>query len=185
MTITEQRYAQIEKEALTFTWACERLQGYLVGLKFHIQTDHKPLVPLFSTKHLEQLPIRIQRFRLRMMRFDYTISHLPGKELYTADMLSRAPVDKPSSHDESLEVQVCAYVDFVVETFPASNQRIKEQQKVDQPCDSFACPEGHQNENYFLTSNSTCQFQMNWPFRMTCCYEESVSSFPQAYKLRC
>ena len=72
-----------------------------------------------------------------MMRFDYTISHLPGKELYTADMLSRAPVDKPSSHDDSLEVQVCAYVDFVVETFPASNQQIernKEQQKADQTC---------------------------------------------------
>ena len=137
LTITEQKYAQIEKEALAFTWACERLQGYLAGLKFHIQTDHKPLVPLFSTKHLEQLPIRVQRFRLRMMRFDYTLSHLPGKELYTADMLSRAPVDKPSSHDDSLEVQVCAYVDFVVETFPASNQqieRIKEQQKADQTC---------------------------------------------------
>ena len=57
MTPTEQRYAQIEKEALAFTWACERLADYLIGLKFHIQTDHKPLVPLFSSKHLEELPI--------------------------------------------------------------------------------------------------------------------------------
>ena len=50
MSQTEQRYAQIEKEALAFTWACERFAEYLIGLKFHIQTDHKPLVPLFSTK---------------------------------------------------------------------------------------------------------------------------------------
>jgi hypothetical protein len=57
MTPTEQRYAQIEKEALAFTWACEHLADYLIGLKFHIQTDHKPLVPLFSSKHLEELPI--------------------------------------------------------------------------------------------------------------------------------
>ena len=36
MMSTEQRYAQIEKEALAFTWACERLSDYLVRLKFHI-----------------------------------------------------------------------------------------------------------------------------------------------------
>ena len=82
MTATEQRYAQVEKEALAFTWACERLQDYLVGLTFHIQTDHKPLVPLFSTKNLDELPIRIQRFRLRMMRFHFTISHVPGNSRY-------------------------------------------------------------------------------------------------------
>ena len=43
MTPTEQRYAQIEKEPLAVTWACERFRDYLIGLSFHIQTDHKPL----------------------------------------------------------------------------------------------------------------------------------------------
>ena len=57
MTITEQRYAQLEKESLAFTWGCERFVDYLVGLKFHIHTDHKPLIPLFSTKNLEELPV--------------------------------------------------------------------------------------------------------------------------------
>ena len=41
MTPTELRYAQIEKEALAFTWACECLSDYLLGLQFHIYTDHK------------------------------------------------------------------------------------------------------------------------------------------------
>ena len=59
MTPTEQRYPQIE-EALALTWGCERFAPYLQGLKFNIQTDHKPLVPLFSTKRLEELPLRIQ-----------------------------------------------------------------------------------------------------------------------------
>ena len=67
MTETEQRYAQIEKGALALTWACERLSQYLIGSKFTLETDHKPLIPLLSTKNLEDLPLRIQRFRLRMM----------------------------------------------------------------------------------------------------------------------
>ena len=102
MTPTEQRYAQIEKEALALTWACERFSDYLIGLVFHIQTDHKPLVPLFSSKSLEELPLRVQRFRLRMLRYQFTISHIPGKELVIADMLSRAPTNTPTGADHIL-----------------------------------------------------------------------------------
>ena len=77
MTPTEQRYVQIEKEALAVTWACERFADYLIGLTLKIRTDHKPLVPLFSLKRLDELPLRIQRFHMRLMRFDFTIIHIP------------------------------------------------------------------------------------------------------------
>ena len=80
LTETEQRYAQLEKEALALTWACERLSNYLVGTKFMIETDHKPLVPMLSTKRFDELPVRIQRF-MRMMRFQFSITHVPGKAL--------------------------------------------------------------------------------------------------------
>ena len=126
MTPTERRYAQIEKEALAFTWACEHLSDYLVGLQFHIHTDHKPLVPLFSSKHLEELPLRVQRFRMRMMRFDFTISHVPGKDLTIADALSRAPVSTPTVVDDHLEKETTAYVQLVMQHLPATEKRLQE-----------------------------------------------------------
>ena len=53
MSDTEQLYAQIEHEALAVTWGCERFKDYLIGKQFHIETDHKPFVPLFTSKHLD------------------------------------------------------------------------------------------------------------------------------------
>ncbi|KXJ14667.1 Retrovirus-related Pol polyprotein from transposon 17.6 [Exaiptasia diaphana] len=101
-TDTETRYAQFEKEALATTWACERFEDFLVGKRFHVETDHKPFVPLFVSKNLSELPSRIQRLRMRLMRFDFSISHVAGKDLITADTLSRAPLSKCSDPDDLL-----------------------------------------------------------------------------------
>ena len=67
MTPTEQRYAQVEKEALAATWACERFSCFILGRPFELETDHKPLVSLLGGKALDDLPPRIQRFRMRLM----------------------------------------------------------------------------------------------------------------------
>ena len=57
-----------------------------------METDHKPLIPLLGKANLDSLPPRILRFRLRLSQFDYSISHVLGKFVYTADALSRAPL---------------------------------------------------------------------------------------------
>ena len=134
---TEQRYAQLEKESLAFTWACERFADYLIGLKFHIHTDHKPLIPLFSTKNLEDLPVCIQRYRLRMIRFHFTISHVPGKQLTIADALSQARSDSPSTTDHTFEQESQTFVNAVIQSLPATEERlqqIKESQQWDTTC---------------------------------------------------
>lgn len=59
MTDTERNYAQIEKEALATTWACEKFTTYVLGRQFTIESDHKPLIPLLNEKHLDALPPRI------------------------------------------------------------------------------------------------------------------------------
>ena len=96
----ESHYAQIEKEALAITWACERFSTYILGKHISIETDHKPLVPLLSYKLLDNLLPRVLQFRLRMMKFDYTIQQVPGKFLYIADALSRAPIRGIPTLDE-------------------------------------------------------------------------------------
>ena len=108
MTPTEMRYAQIEKEALAFMWACERLSDYLLGMQFNIQTDHKPLVPLFSSKHLKELPVRVRRFQMCMMCYQFTMSHAPGKNLTIADVLSRSPAaSSPTRADDFYSRNYC------------------------------------------------------------------------------
>ena len=88
---TERRYSQIEKEALAIAWACEKFANYILRKAIHLETDHKPLVPLLNRTNLESLPARVLRFRLHLSRFDYSIRHTLGKLLYTADTLSCAP----------------------------------------------------------------------------------------------
>ena len=90
LTEAERRYAQLEKEALAITWACEKLDFYLVGSQFQIETDHKPLVKLLGDSDLASMPLRCQRFRLRLMRYQFEIFFTPGNRMYLADLLSRA-----------------------------------------------------------------------------------------------
>ena len=123
---TEQRYAVIEKEALAATWACEKMRDYITGLDFELQTDHKPLVPLLSSKDLSQMPPRILRFRMRMMRFAPTVVHVPGKEQITADTLSRAPVDGPDSQDTTLVDNVEIFAAQTLDLLPASQKKLLE-----------------------------------------------------------
>ena len=58
-----------------------------------VETDHKPLVPLLSTHTLDQLPITIQKFRMRLMRFHFKeIKHVSKKKIHIAEELSRVQI---------------------------------------------------------------------------------------------
>ena len=100
---------------------------YILGKRFLIETDHKPLVPLLGFKHLDTLPPRILRFRLHLARFDYSIVHVPGKSLYTVDTLSRAP--STSDPDVGLQEEAEAMMDTCVTYLPATPKRREEYQR--------------------------------------------------------
>jgi len=81
-------------------------------MKIGIKTDHKPLVPLLGSKFLDSLQPRILHFRLRLMQFDYTISHVPGKLLYTADTLSHSPQQLSDYDHQLLESQMTSTTNY-------------------------------------------------------------------------
>nr|XP_058971272.1 uncharacterized protein K02A2.6-like [Pocillopora verrucosa] len=131
----EKRYAQIEKEALASTFACERFTDYILGKDIILETDHKPLVPLLSTKELDQLPVRIQRMRMRLMRYSFTPVHVPGKLLYTADTLSRSPT--PAKSGDSFHEEVNLYAHQVIAGMPISDSKLDDimiHQQEDEAC---------------------------------------------------
>jgi hypothetical protein len=78
---------------------------------------------------------------MRMMRFQFTISHVPGKDLTIADTLSRAPVSLPTAADKLLQQETSAYVNLVMEHLPATEQRlqvIRQCQESDEACQQFS-----------------------------------------------
>ena len=120
LTDTEKRYAVIEKEALAATWACEKFREYVMGLSFTLETDHKPLVPLLKSTELAKMPPRIQRFRMRLMRYSPEVAYVPGKQQTTPDALSRAPVNIPEKTDVMFLEEVEHYATTTVTVLPAT-----------------------------------------------------------------
>ncbi len=89
----EMKYAQVDKELLAVTWALERMDTFVYGQKVTVRTDHKPLLGLVKKPMVHMSP-RQQRFVARLMRYDFDLLYVPGRELVAADFLSRA-VTKP------------------------------------------------------------------------------------------
>ena len=81
---------------------------------------------MLNTKCLDELPVRIQQFRMRMMSFQYSVVHVPGKELITADALSRAPLTQISPADQQLITDSDIYVAAVLQNLPVIEKHLTE-----------------------------------------------------------
>nr|XP_050042515.1 uncharacterized protein K02A2.6-like [Dermacentor andersoni] len=137
MTDTEQRYSQTEKEVLATTWAIQRFDEFVRGIPFDVESDHLPLISLLGKMELDVLPPRIERLRLKTMRYQFRMLHVPGKLLATADTLSRITYQPPTPLD-TIELFAIQIVGCTSEVLPLSPNDVRQAQESDGECKAFA-----------------------------------------------
>lgn len=83
----QQKYSQIDKEALAIVFGVRRFYQYLFGRKFILVTDNKPVAQIFSPK--KGLPLlstsRMQHYAifLESFNFEIRVKHLKRMETLT------------------------------------------------------------------------------------------------------
>lgn len=70
------------------SFACDKFHTFIYGRKVVVQSDHKPLESIFK-KDSHKVTMRLQRLRMRLLRYNLSIVYTPGKEMFIADTLSR------------------------------------------------------------------------------------------------
>ena len=99
----EQNYSNIEREALSVLFACEKYRKYLLGKYFIIKNDHKPLEKILKSNST-QCSARLQRWSHRLSQFNFKFIYSKGKDNVVSDCLSRLPLPETSQIYEPYEL---------------------------------------------------------------------------------
>ena len=90
LNAAERNYSVVERECLAIVWAIGRLQLYLYGRSFVLQTDHRPLLYLDQAKLTNP---RVMRWALALQPYRYRTESIRGSDNVGADHLSRSAID--------------------------------------------------------------------------------------------
>ena len=81
---------------LAVVWSAEHFHLYLYGTSYVIYTDHKPLLGIFKSQRPSST--RIERWRLRLVPYQFKLRYRPGKDdKNPANYISRHPCSTESS----------------------------------------------------------------------------------------
>ncbi|XP_053698542.1 uncharacterized protein K02A2.6-like [Sabethes cyaneus] len=133
LTPAEQRYGQVEKEALALIFGVTKFHRFIYGRKFSLHTDHKPLVAVFGSK--KGIPIhttnRLQRWALILLSYDFDITHVATQDFGYADILSRL-IDPRAKPDDDfviasvqMEEDVSATVNAALTALPVTFKHLQ------------------------------------------------------------
>lgn len=120
LTVTQQKYSQVDKEAYAIIFGIRKFYQYLYGRRFILVTDNKPVSQIFSeTKGLPTLSaMRMQHYAAFLQSFDYSIRFRRSSEHCNADAMSRLPI---SASDPEMEVEESDVVEVnLIQTLPVT-----------------------------------------------------------------
>jgi hypothetical protein len=101
-TPAQRKWSPMEQECYAFICALQKWHNYLTGVKFIWETDHKSLTQLNQKAQLNK---RCERWRLKILEFDFKVKHIPGSTNVMPDYLSRSPVDEAEEEpDETVSL---------------------------------------------------------------------------------
>ena len=96
LNIAELNYSTNELELLGLVWALDHFKNYLLGKQFSILTDHKALTgALKDDKYTKTAQSRLTRWADKILPFDFTVEHLPEKDMGFVDYIFRHPSNEP------------------------------------------------------------------------------------------
>ena len=87
----ECNYSTIERECLAIVWGVHKFVRFLWGIRFVLQTDHRPLTYLRTSSFRNA---RILRWALSLQEFAFDVQPISGSFNVFADLLSRSSVDQ-------------------------------------------------------------------------------------------
>ncbi|CAF1038215.1 unnamed protein product, partial [Brachionus calyciflorus] len=111
LTKVEQKYSQVEREALAFVWACEKFHIYVYAKEFDVITDNKAVELIFGNVRSKP-KARIERWCLRLLPYKYVVKHKAGA-YNIADYMSRNPIGPV---DRGYEKFTESYVNLISNT---------------------------------------------------------------------
>lgn len=135
LAASEKNMAVIDREAAAIIFGLKYFQQLLIGHKFTIRCDHKPLLGLFGEN--KGIPVRsrdrLQRWALYMAGYDYKIEHIKGKNNLIADCLSRLPDKFNTLPPDVGETEPGNYINFAstINEWPLDSKKIVKHIKTD------------------------------------------------------
>ena len=101
----EQRYSTYEREATALVAALVHFRPLLLGFKFTVFTDHKPLLSWYRTQPPTK---RLERLFIKIQDFNFDLQYVEGSNNVLADLMSRPP----DVHKASLDIHTLNKIEF-------------------------------------------------------------------------